>query len=138
MTQQLPPEPPIGPLAASPLFARPSGSGELGTMVIVMAVAWTMIDWLLAAAATLAYGQDTASGTPAWVVAYAFLSGLLVLVALAAYVLTGIWLSRARRNAELIAPGQQRWSNVWVWLCWIVPFIGYYAPKQVVDDVSGR
>lgn len=114
----------------------PSGSGEMGTVVICFALAWTVIQWLLTAAVTLAYGESTASGTPVWILlAYTLLAMLSLLVAIASFVVTGFWLSRARRNADLIAPDQQRWSRVWVWLSWIVPVVSYWCPKQVIDDV---
>ncbi len=135
MTQQLPSDPPTGPLGASAVSGNPVGSGELGRVVIVLAVALTVIHWLSAAAATLAYGESTVDGPPVWVLAYAALSALLLLVLIATYVLTAIWLSRARRNADLIAPDQQRWSKAWVWLGWIVPVVSYWCPKQVIDDV---
>ncbi|MGB6161248.1 MAG: DUF4328 domain-containing protein [Pseudonocardiaceae bacterium] len=135
MTEQLPPTPLTGTLDASRPSEGPARSGYLRTIVIGLAVAYTGIDWLVAAAATRAHREATASGAPVRVTASDVLGTLSPLVLIVAYVATGIWLSRARRNADLLAPDQQRWSKPWVWLSWIVPIISYYAPKQVIDDV---
>jgi hypothetical protein len=132
-----PPQPPpqylsgptsYGPPGYSPAFDR---SGALGTAVIVVAVASTAIYWLLPAVAS----GGIVSGQPAVFTAYVFLFLLWLLVSIAAYVLAGTWLWRARRNADLIAPDQQRRSRIWVWLGWIVPVVSYWFPKQVIDDV---
>jgi uncharacterized protein DUF4328 len=136
MAQQPPPRPLTGPMGSSP----PSGSilspAELSAMIVVMAVTWTVVSWLLAAAATLAYQEATAYDTPAWaMLAYGFLDQLSALIGLPAYILTGLWLLRVRRNADLIKPGQRRWADIWVWLGWFVPLLSLWAPKQIVDDV---
>jgi hypothetical protein len=60
---------------------------------------------------------------------------LLLLVAIVNFVFVGLWLGRARRNADRIAPGQQRLPSSWVWLCWIAPFLNFLFPKQVIDDI---
>jgi hypothetical protein len=57
-----------------------------------------------------------------------------VLVAIANFVLVGLWLGRAPRNADRIAPDQQSLSSVWVWLGRIVPIVNFWFPKQVIDD----
>ena len=119
MTQQQP-EPASSLL---PLAGKPSRVGALGTAVCVMAYAWTATTWL-------------SVGASLWsAVVYALLGVLSGLISLAAGVLALIWLWRARRNADLIAPDQQRWSSLWVWLGWIVPGFSYFIPKQVIDDV---
>jgi uncharacterized protein DUF4328 len=124
MTQQLP----YKTIGYSPTFER---SGRLGTAVIVMAVVWTVGQWLTPPAT----GLLIASGTPAAFIAYNVLVTLWLLVGVATFVLVGLWLGQARRNAARIAPDQQRLSKVWVWLSWIVPIVNFWFPKQVVDDV---
>jgi len=61
------------------------------------------------------------------------------LVELAAYLLAVVaflvWLYRVRVNAEILAPGEQRYARPWVILGWIVPIVWFWYPKQVVDDV---
>lgn len=109
---------------------------ELGTMVVVMAITAAVASWLLAGAATLAYEKATAFSTPAWIMlTYGFLDQLSSLIILPAYILTGLWLLRVRRNADLIKPRQQRWGNIWVWLGWLIPFFNLITPAQIVDDV---
>jgi hypothetical protein len=61
---------------------------------------------------------------------------LWVVSVLVTYVLTGIWLGRARRNAALIVPDRQgRSSKAWGWLGWIVPIASFVFPIRVSDDV---
>ena len=105
-------------------------SGGLRTAVIVAAVAYTEILWLQAFVAAL-----TASGMVAGVTTYNVLGMLLLPLLIVTYVVTGLWLQRARRNADRIAPNQQRLSRVWVWLGWIVPIVSFWFPRQLVDDV---
>lgn len=135
MAQQPPLGPPVDPMDSSPQPAILSPA-ELGTMVVVMAITAAIASWLLAGAATLAYEKATAFSTPAWVMlAYGFLDQLSSIIILPAYILTGLWLLRVRRNADLIKPRQQRWGDIWVWLGWLVPFFNLVAPAQIVDDV---
>ncbi|MDQ2789612.1 MAG: DUF4328 domain-containing protein [Actinomycetota bacterium] len=79
--------------------------------------------------------QLIASRTPGAFIAYNVWMVLLFLVAIANFAFVGLWLGRARRNAERIAPDQQRLSSVWVWLGWITPIVNFWFPKQVIDDV---
>jgi hypothetical protein len=96
-----------------------------------MAVVWTVDRWLTPPVT----GLLIASGTPTAFIAYNVLVVLWLLVCIATFVLVGCWLGQARRNADRIAPDQQRLSKVWVWLSWIVPIVNLWFPKQVVDDV---
>jgi len=64
-----------------------------------------------------------------------FASGLDFVFKVAAFIFTGIWLARARRNAVRIALTPQRRDKMWVWLGWIVPIVSLWYPKQVIDDV---
>jgi hypothetical protein len=50
------------------------------------------------------------------------------------WIVSSLWLSRARENAVLIAPDRVRRSAVWVWLGWLVPIVSWWFPKQIVDD----
>lgn len=115
-------------------------SGALTSAIVAVAVAWAVIEWLevLAAPSAIRTYQDVvADRTPASevVTTYDLLRVPFAFVGIAAFVLTGIWLSRARRNADRIAPDQQRRSTVWVWLGWLVPVVSLWFPKQIVDDV---
>ena len=111
-----------------PTFER---SGGLRTAVIVTAVLYIAGNWLSTPVTSLLI----ASGTPGAFIAYNVWVALLLFVAIVNFVFVGCWLGRARRNADRIAPDQQRLSSVWVWLGWIVPIVNFWFPKQVIDDV---
>lgn len=155
MTQQPPPEQPP-PYPRSDQFPTPSAgygtpgdnstferSGGLMSAVVAVAVAWTVIQWLsvlTAPAAVQTYEpyQYSFSGRTAAaniVTGYDLVAMVSFLVSIAAFILTGIWLTRARRNADRIAPAEQRLTRIWVWLGWIVPIVSLWFPKRVVDDV---
>lgn len=58
------------------------------------------------------------------------------LVTLAAGIVFIMWLYNARINAERLTPAaEHRRSRTWVWLGWFVPFVNFWFPKQVIDDV---
>ncbi|GAA2407016.1 hypothetical protein GCM10010420_38800 [Streptomyces glaucosporus] len=46
-----------------------------------------------------------------------------------------VWFWRVRANAEAIAPGRIRFHRVWAVLCWLVPVVSLFMPKQIVNDV---
>ncbi|MGQ0776141.1 MAG: DUF4328 domain-containing protein [Pseudonocardiales bacterium] len=130
MTQQQPP-------GHGSAFER---SGALASAIVAVAVVWTVIQWLVVLAtpsAVRTYQEAIASRTPASEVftTYDLLGIALFITGIAAFALTGLWLAAARRNADRIAPEQQRRSSVWVWLGWVVPIVSLWFPKQVVDDV---
>ena len=112
----------------SPTFER---SGGLRTAVIVTAVLYIAGNWF----STPVTSQLIASGAPGAFIAYNVWMVLLLLVAIANFVLVGLWLGRARRNADRIAPDQQSLSSVWVWLGWIVRIVNFWFPKQVIDEI---
>lgn len=126
MTQQPPSGLTSGSLGTSPPpSSRPLRSGALGTAVIIAACAWTASLWALPLASVVS-GSD---------IVYGLLALLSFIVMIAAYVLVGIWLWRARGNADLVAPDQQRRGRSWVWFGWFVPIASFFVPKQVIDDV---
>ncbi|WP_193608388.1 DUF4328 domain-containing protein [Nocardioides lijunqiniae] len=64
----------------------------------------------------------------------ASLLGLVAVVT--AWVLTCVWLMKARDNAFLLSPGiRQRRGTAWLWLGWVVPFANFVVPFHVVSDV---
>ena len=136
MKQPLPFENAAGSSASSPQPVTPvSRVGRLGTAVIVFAVVWTVSVWLF----TLWVTADVAgssTNSDSWLLIFGALWLLWVMAILVTYVLTGIWLWRARRNTDLIAPDRQgRPSKAWVWLGWIVPIASFVVPIRVIDDV---
>lgn len=147
MTQQLPPGsehlPPYSGGYGGGEDSTFERAGGLMSAVVAVAGAWTGIQWLrviTAPSAVQTYQpyQDSAIGrSPAAAILTGYdLAGLVsVFVSIGAFILTGIWLARARRNADRIAPAGQRHTRIWVWLGWVVPIVSFWFPKQVVDDV---
>lgn len=127
MTQPPHPQPPWGngpggPPARGPL--RPvAGLGVASCALAVVVTALTAVDVLrgtgAGSAVTSWWGVTNALG-PAWV---------------AAFVVTCAWLSRVRRNAEVVAPTFHHVrSRGWVWWGWLVPVVSFWFPYQVVRD----
>lgn len=135
MTQQ-PPEQPL----CNSTFER---SGALRPAIIAVAVVWTVIQWFLvimAWSAVQTYRSYQYSFTERSVVAdsltgYNFVGSLDAVVSIAAFSLTGIWLARARRNADRTALAVQRRDKMWVWVGWVFPVLSLWYPKRVVDEV---
>ncbi|GAA2289100.1 hypothetical protein GCM10010149_39860 [Nonomuraea roseoviolacea subsp. roseoviolacea] len=46
-----------------------------------------------------------------------------------------VWLFRARANAEALAPWPHRRAKPWLVFGWFVPIVGWWFPKQIVDDI---
>lgn len=146
MTQQPPSEQPPGSEHLS-LYSVGDGGGEDSTFersgglmsaVVAVAVAWTGIQWLrviTASSAVQTYQpyQDSAIGrsaAAATIITGYDLAGLVsVFVSIGAFILTGIWLARARRNADRIAPAEQRHTKIWVWLGWVIPIVSLLVPQ---------
>jgi hypothetical protein len=58
-------------------------------------------------------------------------------VALAAYIVTCLWLQVARTNTAFINPVPRHARGpVWVWLGWWVPIVSFWFPFQVVRDIQ--
>jgi hypothetical protein len=61
------------------------------------------------------------------------------LVQAVAYVVCGIvfirWLRAAYRNLDRVAPGIRRYGHGWAIGAWFVPFLNFWRPKQIVNDV---
>jgi hypothetical protein len=68
---------------------------------------------------------------------YDFIAIPWILVAIATYVVSCLWLYQVRANAELLDHGAHHTrSRGWVWGSWIVPVVNLWFPFQVVRDVS--
>jgi len=60
------------------------------------------------------------------------ITGLLV----AAWIVTALWLTQARNNANVLNPMMiHARSRVWAWLGWCVPVVSMWFPFQYVRDV---
>lgn len=112
--------------------ARPmSKVGHLGTAVIISSATLTALVWSMTLWATVADSSDSPGSSTA-----IFGVILLCIVSMLTYVLTGIWLWRARGNVDLAAPNRQdRPAKAWVWLGWIVPFANFVFPVRVIEDI---
>ncbi|WP_405725853.1 DUF4328 domain-containing protein [Streptomyces sp. NBC_01537] len=54
----------------------------------------------------------------------------------AAAVLFLVWLSRCRRNAELLSPGTAAVSGVWAVFAWLIPVVNLWVPRAFVANVQ--
>ncbi|MGM9463506.1 DUF4328 domain-containing protein [Streptomyces murinus] len=46
-----------------------------------------------------------------------------------------VWFARCRRTAVLLSPGVVRGSAAWGVLAWLIPVVGLWAPRPLVQDV---
>jgi hypothetical protein len=112
-----------------------SRAGNLGTVITVFSVIWTVAEWLTTLWVTAGVASSL-TDSPSWAVVCLAFFLLEMLAMLGAYVSTGIWTWRARRNADVVAPDRaNRPAKAWVWLAWIVPFANFVFPQRVVEDV---
>lgn len=108
---------------------------------IVVAAVFTAREVVEAVLAWPAQGHmaDVADSgdTNAFVTLYDVVSLLWMPALITAYVVTCLWLYRARVNAEILNPGahhgRRRW---WVWGGWVVPFVNLGIPYEIVRDIS--
>jgi hypothetical protein len=72
-----------------------------------------------------------------WSLAVYYVATVVALLGLVAGWVTGsLWLHRARRNAEALAPeGHHARSAGWAWGGWVTPVVSLWFPFQVVRDV---
>jgi hypothetical protein len=125
------------PVANWAVCPRPNQG--LGMALLVLGALLPLGDIFRAAtapAAVHAYEAAAAEGRdPAQVItAYGASALLSFLLLLPTWIVGSLWLSRARENAVLIAPDRVRLSAVWAWLGWVVPIVGLWFPKLIVDD----
>ncbi|MEV4097773.1 DUF4328 domain-containing protein [Streptosporangium saharense] len=69
-------------------------------------------------------------------------SALLVVLTLSRYlvrfgliVVFLVWLVRVRLNAETLTRVPHRWFKIFIVLGWALPVVGWWIPKQIVDDI---
>lgn len=66
---------------------------------------------------------------------YSSMNVLYLLSFLATAILWVIWFRRARLNAELFAPGTQRFGSGWAVGAWVTPVVSFWFPKQMANDI---
>lgn len=75
--------------------------------------------------------------TDAYLTAYDAVVLIQLPLFLASYVVTCLWLWRARKNAELLRPERPHARRRgWVWGGWVCPIVAFWFPFQVVRDVD--
>jgi len=123
---------PLGRSSFAPPAPRPVTEPVLG-----LAQAATVLTFVVAGADLLtsltSFGAETNLAA-----ALATLAGVGVYVgaAVANWIVVGIWLTRARANAQRLEPrAPHRRAAAWIWLGWIVPIAWFFVPHQVVTDV---
>lgn len=122
--------------------ARPFRSaGGLGTAAVVLASLVTVAE-VLEVPLALSAGSELAAaaraGVAAWDVYTTYDLGTFAtsVLLVPAWLVTSLWLSRARSNAVTLDPGSRHArSEVWAWLGWLVPVVALWFPFQLVRDV---
>ena len=61
-------------------------------------------------------------------------SSLLLLVEIGVWVTVSLWLTRILQNVVVKGQYGRRRSEVWVWLGWVIPFVNFWFPLQIVTD----
>ncbi|WP_432545659.1 DUF4328 domain-containing protein [Kineococcus sp. SYSU DK004] len=116
--------PPPAPVRLRPVRA-------LGTAALAVAAVVTLGEGF---AALTAPGYDAARFPSTYDVA----TGLTGLAWVVSFVVTCLWLGRARRNAEELSPAHHHVrGRAWVWWGWLVPVVSFWFPYQVVRDTAG-
>ena len=65
---------------------------------------------------------------------YNLVSALLGLVEIGGWLTVCLWLTRIRQNLVALRQYGRRRSEAWVWLGWVIPFVNFWFPFQVVSD----
>ncbi len=102
----------------------------LGTAAVAVAGFVTVGE---GASALTAAGYDAAR----FPTTYDVVTGLTGLAWVVSFVVTCLWLSRVRRNAEELSPTHPHVrARAWVWWGWLVPVVSFWFPYQVVRDAA--
>jgi len=118
---------------------RPSGG--LAPAIYVLSVLYTVFTWLsqIIEPTEQTSLSDALEGNQPADISFgaAEVIGLLSLpVLFGVWIVTSIWLSRARGNAVILRPQGQRRSEGWAWFGWILPVVYLWFPKQILDDTA--
>jgi cytochrome bd-type quinol oxidase subunit 2 len=115
-------------------------SGGLQQAVLALSGLYALMSVLTAALAPSAEramqeAADAGRDSLGQFTAYDAVGALALPLTVGVWVVTCLWLSRARQNAALLRPDGQRRSPAWVWLGWIIPIVSFWFPYQVVTDI---
>jgi len=135
------PEPPPAAAAYYPppayASAPPKDLTAFGVLAFAAATLYTVFAVVDAAVSGRAIRHVDDTGALDWSVPVYFLVTVFeVLALLAGWVLGSMWLHRARKNAEALAPGAHHARSAgWAWGGWVCPIVSFWFPFQVVRDV---
>lgn len=125
---------PAGAYYAPQAVPRPKDLTLTALLAAASAVGITACVLVQAAVVRETVTTEDAASPSALIYAGSALLYLLLLVA--AFVTTCLWLWRARENAELISPGHHHArSRGWIWGGWVCPVVNLWFPFQVVKGV---
>ena len=129
-----PPSASWGPLPRPPAPGLGIASAALaGAVALVVVVQFLVSFQAVSTLEALVAGDQVSTGV---LDVYDVLSSLVLVIEIAAGVVTVVWLWKSRTFAEAVSPGwPHARSRVWVWLGWIVPIVAFVFPYQVVRDV---
>jgi hypothetical protein len=124
-----PPATPAATGTAQPL-------GVLTPLTVGFAVLYVLLQLPRYALARGAEATWVADGSVIDLTPYEVLDLVGTLVLLGSFVVTCLWLWRARVNVEVLEPGAgHARGRAWVWAGWLVPVVSLWFPYQVVRDV---
>jgi uncharacterized protein DUF4328 len=140
-----PPQQPQHPAASyypAPAFAPepPKNLTVLGVLAFAsasLATLFTAVDASVIGRAVRTGGDQGDLESIDWSVGVYYLGNVLTFAALVGAWVTGsMWLFRARKNAEVLAPGYHHArSSGWAWGGWVCPIVSFWFPFQLVRDV---
>ena len=114
------------------------GNQSLGVAVVALGGVFILGDVLSAVSAPFAlrsYHRAAEQGIDPTTVATAHdFAVVFVFIGLPMWIVTSLWLARARSNAAALVPTGLHRSAIWCWLGWVVPIVSFWFPKQIVDD----
>lgn len=129
--------PPWQPATPGPWAPTLQPMAGLASATVVVSAVYLAFSWLAALLAFPAAGRyREASDALDVFTAYDAVSVASVLPALAAWIVTSLWLGAARTNAVTLRPDLPHTHGpAWVWLGWVVPVVSLWFPYQVVRDL---
>lgn len=138
-----PPYPPTAlqqPYPPVPVYRVYRSGRGLAIAALVLAGLLTLVEVveaILAWSAGRTYVQAARDGVPVETIftAYDFSTVIWLLAVVPAYIVSCLWLWRARANAEVLSASPHKRSRGWVWAGWLVPVVSLWFPYQVVRDV---
>ena len=126
----------VPPVAASfNYFAPVHRPGGLTIASLLLAGGVAVLHVFMALAVAVVENGDGVNSFVFGVLGYGLLATVSLLLMLAAYIVTCIWLMQCREFAAVYRPGDPyRRGTAWLWLGWWVPIASFFVPCQVVRD----